>query len=366
MNPKTFLAACLLSLAVLSCQNQVVPQQESCPIDELPVILPNIPPLANLEPASAPASVPVEPAPEPEPTAVPTQEESEIRLVVAPVKKPMIALQDGGAIALPKGKSEWISKKGSLAIRREVELSLLPEATTAWVGQAVKLYKADGSFCEANVTGLALLAQIHVYNDNSDKGSASKMFKLSQERNGVRVVAELDLDSCDGAVFARLASLPDPMIVAPAEASKELRKQVLPLMRKLSTYKTVQARYKEEFQTQPEPPKSSRWEYLYDASPTVLTLQTKTRQLVIATAKQESGCGGFYGALFALWELKADGSLKLLFQGEDAFIPDFALDVNGDQTLEFFQTESFRQLLDGQYKIIDEIQVPFQEDVCSC
>jgi hypothetical protein len=363
MNTKTFLSACLLSLSLLSCQTQELPQQESCPVDELPVILPNIPPLAEAEPVLAPASVPVAPAPAPK--ATPTQEESEIRLVVSPHKKPMIALQEATEKALPKGKSEWVSKKGTLAVRREVELSLLPEATTAWVGQAVKLYKADGSFCQANVTGVALLAQLQVYDDNPDKNSASKMFKLSQERGGVRVVAALDIDSCDGAVFARLSSLPDPNIVVPEDASKELRTLVLPAMRKLSAYKTVQARYLEH-QTQQGPLNWGRWENLYDASPEVLTLQTKTRQLVIATAQQENGCGDFYGGLFALWELKADGSLTLLFQGEEAFVPDFALDVNGDQSLEFFQTESWRQLLDGQYKIIDEMDVPFQEDVCSC
>ena len=364
MNATKFLSACLMSLSMLACHDEAA-APESC-LEESMVIQPHIPPVAEAAsaPASAPAAVLVEPAPK----AAPTQQESELRLVISPAKRPMIALQEVSETRLAKGKSAWVSRSGVLAVRRDVESAMLPEATTAWVGQAVKLYKADGSFCEANVTGLALLGQIQTYNDNPDKGSASKMFTLSQERGGVRLVAELDVEVCEGARFARVASLPDPKIVSPAPADKALRQKALTAMRTLPAYQAVQARYK-QYKIEQEPLTSSRWEYAYDEKPKVLTLQTEERALVLATAQQDPSCGGFYGDLFALWEVKSDGSLALLFQGEGSFVPDFALDTNGDQTLEFFQSfpnESWRQLEEGQYKLVDELHVPFQEDVCGC
>jgi hypothetical protein len=367
VNIKSFLSASLLSLSFLSCHNQeVLSQEESCPVEEPSVILPNIPSLLiKAEPASTPASEPVVAKVEPviqKPT--PTRDESEMRLVVTPNKKPMIALQITTDKNLAKGKAKWISKKDLHAVQREVNTASLPESTLAWVGQDVKLYKRDGSFCEAKVTGLSLLGELYVYEDSNF--SAAETFKRSLERDGVRVVAELDIDSCEGAAFARLASLPEPSIIVPEKASKELRKLVLPQMRALSIYKETQKNYVSHLSESGEEIKQKRWENYYDATPIIMTVKTQERTIVFASAQQDGGCGDFYGNLFAMWELKSDGTLAFLYQGDDMLSPDFAFDVDGDNTLEFFQGESWQQLQNGKLQVMDLIDVPFEEDVCGC
>ena len=330
-------AACLsllsLSLVACSAESQLT---ESCPAE--PVVL--------YQPAKQAARLP--------------QNDAEIRLLVFQGQRPMIALREMYEVALPQ-EPTWLSKRQPLELSGAPDPTLLSAEERAWEGQRVKLYKADGSFCEAGVTGLTLFGQLNSYDEELPE-TAQEAWEKTVHLGGVRLVATLDLAACEGALFARLASLPAPFVATPQEASPAQEAAALSQMKTLALYQKTQAEYLDHRKTEPGAPLF--WENYEENKPAVRVFTKGAETFVTVTAVAGIGCGGFGGSLFAVWRV-ADG-LTLLHQSREAIDPSYVLDTNHDQSFEWLEGPYLLQWSNGSFQQSQSVEIASDSEGCGC
>jgi hypothetical protein len=348
MNSKHIFVS-VASLALMTCHAKTLLHEEKC---EVPVIV--------YQPQMT-APIRVAEPPKEELAPVP-QNEAEISLLVFQEKKPMIAFQNVYERSSLQGSPEWISKKQPLELKGDINPELIPASSKAWEGQHVKLYKADGSFCEASVTKLSLFGQLYSYEEQIPEteqawGSVTAM-------GGLRLVGELDITSCEGAVFARLASLPTPFIATPKEASKEVTKLALSQLKRLSLYKKAQKEYLEYQKEDPKEYKAKSWEN-FESKPEVKIVTKGQETFVLVNAQAGIGCGGFWGGVFVIFRLEGE-NLTLLYQNDESITPDLVLDVNNDQNFDWLEDQDLLQWRNGTFEQTQSVVIPSDDDSCGC
>ena len=194
------------------------------------------------------------------------------------------------------------------------------------IGKTVTLYDASGATCTASVSALVEIANI-VPADGS-KHSNRTLWRIAEERSGVNVIAELAFTGCAEPIFAdegnaaRTAAAPvlaaQDSVVATAAMAR---------LRALPRFADAQSEYLgARYDYDAEHPDWSE-----SAELTVHELALDGKAYVTAALVRDGYCGHYGATIFAIWQRGADGSYRLVFEGDRAPAGyDLAFDADHD------------------------------------
>jgi len=276
------------------------------------------PPLPDEAPVMAAAAVDARTATRPTAGAAETRERGEI-IQMAPV------VRDGGMRVVLRSHVDgaWVSGPASLTDEDGLLIATRPlsDAGRAEVagamGAALRLVRPDGGSCRAVVTGAVALARVDA-GDEIDR-DADAAWNAADDSRVVAGDLELDGD-CDGALWARSASLAQPAPAQIAPADPVTRRAAIDALEKRPEYRELtDGSGSEEF--------------------AVVTVAAGGETIVAAQFLAET-CVGKMPVLTALWRLEAGAgggaAGELRFLGAEERIKDIvgAADADGDGRLE--------------------------------
>lgn len=267
------------------------------------------------------------------------------------------------------------------SLTRAVDPKLLPAEVAAWKGRKVTAFSLDGQRCDGVVKGFRLIGKVtphfsmqQEWRDKAESKAAREAWELAS-----KVLVGV-IEGCDGAAWARAASLPAPSIVTGREPDDEVRAGALKKFRALPEWKTIQKSYLEQ------PVKGvATWEEYPDGKPAVevvafdVSMGGKPVTYVSVSAVVSQGCADFAGDLWALWALRRDkgGKVKWTLEntpGSGTVRPAAFVDTDGDGVPEILfdggeagdlGTERGRvKLRDGKYDDVEKLAWPFLD--CPC
>lgn len=206
-------------------------------------------------------------------------------------------------------------------------------AAAAWAGKAMTVYTADGARCPATVGALKLLGggtphfgEVQVWDGDPAMSPDGRVWSRAERARAVYgmgalyLVGELAITGDCTPVYATDAAAtvvpyaPDPVDdVRSAAATRAFRA--------LPAYAEIQRSWKDEFSG------AGEW-----ATPTVTGYVAGDRRYLVVTAREGVGCGGFEGALAAVFA--ADGPDPRLVTAAGALEIDALVDSDGDGAIE--------------------------------
>jgi hypothetical protein len=237
----------------------------------------------------------------------------------------------------------------------------------------VRLYSESGHVCDATIADVQGVKRFdpHFYQvdvwsgaiDNEPQRSeaeiAREIWSMSEGALWGRLVPAPG-QSCDGARWARDASLPKPTLWAnDAAVASAMKPTIERTFKKLPGWTAQQTEFKAD---------GGSGDWSEDISIVAFTDRAAGATFVAASTYGGEGCGGFYGELWAVWEVTAGGTLTLRTDGEEpgaVFYPLSAFDTDGDQVPELFGKlhpwlvpgTMMMELRDGTYAVTDDIQL---------
>jgi hypothetical protein len=227
-------------------------------------------------------------------------------------------IRDGGVRVLLRGHVDdaWLGgpasmtdDDGLMVVTRPLSGAGRAEVAGA-IGASLRLVRADGGTCGAVVTGAVALARVDA-GDETDRDAEAAWNAADDSRV---VAGELELDgACDGALWARSASLPQPAIARRGAADGGTERAAIAALKKRPEYRELtDGSGSEEF--------------------AVVTLDGGGETLVAAQFLAET-CVGKSPVLTGLW--RVDGG-ELRFLGAEERIAEIlgAADADGDGRLE--------------------------------
>jgi hypothetical protein len=275
------------------------------------------PPLPDQAPAIAAAAVDARTATRP---ISGTAEARDVRdagetIQMAPV------VRDGGVRVVLRSHVDgaWVSGPASLTEEDGLLIATRPlsDAGRAEVagamGAALRLVRPDGGSCRAVVTGAVALARVDA-GDEIDR-DADAAWNAADDSRVVAGDLELDGD-CDGALWARSASLAQPAPARIARADSATRRAAIAALEKRPEYRELtDGSGSEEF--------------------AVVTVAAGGETIVAAQFLSET-CVGKMPVLTGFWRLEPGAGGELRFLGAEERIVDIvgAADADGDGRLE--------------------------------
>jgi hypothetical protein len=267
---------------------------------------------------------------------------------------------------------------------RAVDSKRLPPEIMAWKGRAVTAFNLDGDRCDAKVTGFQLIGKVtphfgtvEEWRNQSPARVAADAWQLAD-----KVLVGV-LEGCDGAAWARAASLPAPKVVTGHEPDPELRAAALEKFRALPEWKQIQQAYLVE------PAKGvARWEDYPDGKSSTevaafdVTVHGTSATYVSVSSAVYTGCAEFAGDLWALYRVdrsKNDKSGRIRLTpknspGHGTVKPAAFVDSDGDGEPELLfdggaagdlGTERGRvKPVDGKYDDFEKLAWPYLD--CPC
>jgi hypothetical protein len=209
-------------------------------------------------------------------------------------------------------------------LARRVSLAQLPADYANASGRRVRLFDANGERCEATL-GAPVLTQRMVpgsirshgdmdgTDDVTTESPAERTWKL-----GVGIVLTAEAvpveGSCEGATWARSASLGDVEIASAEKADPKLAAQALSFARTLPLYAEIQERYAHDV----EGPRPARWEDHDSADNTVRVMTSPTGTFVWVSIRAGEGCGSFQGQMGTLLEATTSATGRRTFRAVSA------------------------------------------------
>ena len=255
----------------------------------------------------------------------------------------------------------------------------------AWADTRLRLYGSAGPLCEAAAGPLAVVSMFEPHwaqsqqwdgvDDEGEQGAAWSDRRIAEDAWSVGGLSMLaspveTTPSCEGALWARDASLPAPAVLA----------EVLPVPRgtadhiraafsALRGHRALQAEY--EAEEDPEPDRAKLWHEHSSGGVTVRLFGARGgTRYAAASVQAGDGCGRFYGEFWALWSWQdtAEGpSMTLLTDPAEPggfFAPTACADVDGDGSPEFISNEAVVRSIDGSFQRTVEAAVPSYD--CGC
>lgn len=229
------------------------------------------------------------------------------------------------------------------SVRRGVDVTRVPEALRAMVGQRFVVHAADGATCVASATGLSLYGEETSQAYDPDEGSVPTRAELKQlgaDLGTHAFVVEAKLDArCEG-VWARRADLPAPIVFRKQADDPALAARVRALVEghpRLQTIKKGYEEYLAGFSAEERAGwdtwekivdrhlRSSRWDELGGS-----------RSFINVQLTYDGGCGGpevFMDGPTTLM-LSLEGEALTVLEGEGFLDPMTVMDVDSDGILE--------------------------------
>jgi hypothetical protein len=307
------------------------------------------------------------------PTTPTTRVESEagLRFVVQIDARPHLVIGPAeSAWAAGAARGPFASDKAQYMALRDATGA--PAVAQAWRGRTVTLYGAAGS-CTATIGELAVAGggTPHFSVESRWAGSPEsdrpgKPMSQAQRAREVLALSDLRLvgalqvpAGCDP-IYAIGGTAPTTFPRA-ASVDDATRDKALAAFRALPAYAALQ----KEFETTYDG--KGPW----TASPAVTVYASDERTFVSVEAEEGEGCGGWNGALWALFELEG-GALALVNDpGASRYSPAAMLDADGDGTVEIIGQASTLTggywhvaMTPGEPTVKAEIEFPFTD--CGC
>jgi len=259
---------------------------------------------------------------------------------------------------------------------RAVDVAKLPAELARWRGRRVRLATADGSRCDARVSGFRLLSRSIPHFGTRQEWNEMKDAQVAQQAwdLGAKVlVAALD-KPCEQAFWGQPDAHAAPPIDAGEPADAALTARAVAQLRKSDAWKQIQKSYLE---SEPRPAGGKLWDQADAASVAVQRFRAriggKEIKLVSVTAWVVAGCGEFNADLWGLFEERSGKLIPRNTPGQTSAKPVAAVDSDGDGNSELlyepgpynFGLEKGRLLLQGElWDTTEEVQVPFMD--CPC
>jgi uncharacterized protein DUF4440 len=272
----------------------------------------------------------------------------------------------------------------------------LPAGLADWRGRRLALYGAKGKSCSGAVAELVVLTRVapHFGTRQEWEGTApedgaehppvaeaDRKARIAREAwdlgaEGRLLVGRIQPEggaACGEALYARAEDRPAPALYAVQAVPAELEALARRRFRELAGYKAIDEMFREwaasaELKSKPEHWDELGGEATEEPVETELRLfrdEASGRTLLAMGARGGPGCGGFSGAFWALWEVgSADGGeprLVLLSDEKepgDYFMPQAALDADGDGQPELVGAESLLRLAGSRYRRTEEAKYP--------
>ncbi len=263
--------------------------------------------------------------------------------------------------------------------RRAVRVEALPEALRALDGVAIRTYHAEGAGCEATLGARAILGRVDVHfgveqmwqgeqPDGTHGAPASDAQVASdawaQSEGGYALVAELDGSCGDGALWARVAAMPEAPRFVESDAPAVMMRAALARVRALPAWTALQRDYRANGGT------STAWDSHASSSlPQVHVWQVEgspRRFVVVQMRTAVGGCAEFSGALTVVFEANAAGALTLRSDGTNpgSFEPTAATDLDGDGVPEFLTEHGYVRTVGTVFREVSAWVVPSHD--CDC
>jgi hypothetical protein len=317
------------------------------PVQEVvlvPVFMPT--PAQPSEPA-------VEAARPTEATSVPLAE-SEID---SPVPEPgaFIFVRDG-ELVLAEGVDGQAWGRGAIrgtvrdevVARRQVDMKSLPEAFGALLETSIDLYGAEGRVCSVEIDGFELIArysgEAHYIDEDQPTTSAERRAILEEVFGGEDTWLTADYTAtgdCEGALWGRAASFPEPRLLAPIDA-EGVAAAGKGLFLASSWYRGAEEVYQDYLAglDDEERAETTDWRAFTEEHLQIAVWgdpEDETPELMsLSFGDPDSSCGeGFWENMSVSYVLDEVAALN---EHAHAPLPDAVFDLEGDGNLEFVYT----------------------------
>lgn len=257
---------------------------------------------------------------------------------------------DAGALVLAHGESYDAAWSGGPAVStsapdaeffsatRPVDLAKLPLRHRLLLGQTVRVYSDSRETCVATVSGFTIEAALthapgFAWNDDGEPIDPEPLSYTADEvfADGLAMLkAELTpvFGDCSTGLWADTDSASRPRVYTKADADKRLTRKALSAWRKSALYRTIDARYSEQFSAEyPRP--AGRWDEAEGSRPEVSVHTAGDDTLVVVSADSWQGCGGPGDRGLAVFRLVGD-ALHFVTGVAGDTAPDAWADVDHD------------------------------------
>lgn len=279
-----------------------------------------------------------------------------------------------------RGDPAVVSLESPVVVRRDVDLAALPAALARRAGRHVRLIGEKGVACSGVIGPVSLVGRfqphfgtrqewegtLHDIGEPDLPMSPAQIARDAWDAAGNSRVLAAEIitttGDCEGAMFARAASLPAPAVIPALPAPPVLADKAVEALRALPSYAAAEQNYRQSSAGGP-----GRWE-VEDGSTSVFVFRGKRGGAYVwVGADGGEACSDFNTHIVALWKVAGEDTPRptftLVHEGGDEPMPSAATDLDGDGSPEFFGAERvLRRGGDGY--VSDSLEVPFFD--CPC
>lgn len=282
------------------------------------------------------------------------------------------------------GAPELVVRDAVVVTRAAVRPGAVPAPLAALAHQTVSLGDAGGSHCAAHLGDLVVLSRVDVHfgveqawdgqQPDGSRGPPATNARIAADAWGEGMLLAAALDDaadCPSATYARLASAPADRAFARTDADAALATRVRAAFRALAGWTSLEATFHdpESHADGETPPASAHWDETDGAAPAVALWQLPgagRRFAVIGASTASGGCADFSGAMWAVFEVDAQGALTPLTDASDPgyFVPVGAVDVDGDGAPEWIVPEGIVGRASGGLGLVEDISPAMHDCYC--
>lgn len=261
-----------------------------------------------------------------------------------------------------------VSRSSPAIATKPADLDALDDALRAWKGRSVALFGPEGGPCETTVQELVVVTGFEPHFATMEAWEASGNAEVAQDiwqgaTENARMLVGRVGEECMGALWGRANDKNlVPRLQQMRDGVADLEQAALERLRSLKGYALIQKDYGAK---QP-------WDLDDGASPRFAVFHDRKvgRDFVAVEAVAGPGCGGFYGELWALFQVvDRDGKRDLVLltdetQPGDLFFPIAVADVDADGDVEFISATAIVRLVGTTYRPTETVSYPSYD--CPC
>jgi hypothetical protein len=244
-------------------------------------------------------------------------------------------------------------------------------SAASWAARELAVYDDAGKRCPARIGALELIGggsphfgELQVWDgiDGGPKWSDAKRARAIYEISGPRLIGELKIEAgCDKPVVV-VDAASTAKVFAPAPADSDRDGAAVAAFRRLPAYQSTQKDFVDNYEGKGD----------WVGAPSVDAFTDGSRTVVVVSAREGDGCGDFYGALTAVFEVTG-GKLKALSASDQGYLDVAAvLDVDGDGALELVGDPDDYSVVNALYEskggggFVPSKTVDFPFNDCGC
>ncbi len=293
----------------------------------------------------------------------------------------------------PDWFGEEIEYKGTTAARSPVIADTFPGDLMQWQNRSVDLFDADGNQCTGAVAGLYGLSRAiphfgqiahwggtpGAHGEPLNEPATEEVIADGVWELGNRPLAvarlELDDDCVAEPVWGR-AMQGDATPLESVELADYEQDAVLAAFRELDRYRSIQNYFLEQDDTEMREQSDGSWSTHWSAEPRIDAYRSSEhdRIFVMVSAQAGVGCGGFYGELAQLFEVRNGGDVPWVVEWGDfnEYMESTAMvDVNGDgipavlgNSRRWGHVDYLLSSTGVEHRLVEKLDVPSHD--CGC